>query len=90
MKSRKIDLYELLNAQTILNNINFCQQRSRGRFEHVIGCIVLFFFWYLEILLKREEATDRDLLIMTVNQTEENRDSIWTGMRIEESIENRT
>ena len=57
----------------------------------VLICFVLFcFFCYLEILLKREEATDRDLLIMTVNQTEENRDSIWTGMRIEESIENRT
>lgn len=56
----------------------------------VLFCFVLFCFWYLEILLKREEATDRDLLIMTVNQTEENRDSIWTGMRIEESIENRT
>ena len=55
----------------------------------VLFCFVLF-FCYLEILLKREEATDRDLLIMTVNQTEENRDSIWTGMRIEESIENRT
>lgn len=34
-------------AQTILNNINFCQQRSCGRFEHVIGCIVLFFFFFL-------------------------------------------